>query len=59
MKFIVLASVFQFTYNICLHDNRYKSVVNEDYQTGIDDIEHVLLSLDYNSAIILKFLERN
>ena len=33
-------------------DNRSKSVVNEDYQTVIDDIEHVLLSLDYDSAII-------
>ena len=32
-------------------DNRSKSVVNEDYQTVID-IEHVLLSLDYHSAII-------
>ena len=33
-------------------DNRSKSVVNEDYQNVIDDIEHVLLSLDYDSAII-------
>ena len=31
-------------------DNRPKCVVNEDYQTVIDDIEHALLSLDYDSA---------